>query len=162
MGRFWFRSEPDVGGISTERQEPSKRARMSLCQLVKPAPSILASQVSLRGATIKPLPATRLCLVNYVVRHGVTKAVSHAFHYQMMFSETWVVMSYEALRVIRQREKEIAGAARAQNPGHVPDGVSSPASFNLIFTDLELLRMPIEKYEIAKDDQMQQPLIMRA
>jgi hypothetical protein len=92
----------------------------------------------------------------------MAQGLSHAFHYQMMFSETWVVMCYEALRAIRQREREVADEARAKNPNHVPDDLSSLSTFKLVFTDFELLRMPIAKYEIAKDDKMKQPLTMRA
>ena len=42
------------------------------------------------------------------------------------------------------------------------DGVSAMAAFKSIFTDLELLRMPLAKYEIAKDRRIKEPLTMRA
>jgi hypothetical protein len=90
------------------------------------------------------------------------QGLSFAFHYQLMFSENWVVLCYEALRAIRQREGEVADEARAKNPGHLPDDVSSLSTFKQVFADLELLRMPIAKYEIAKDDKLKQPLTMRA
>jgi len=83
-----------------------------------------------------------------------------AFHYQMMLSETWVVACYEALRAIRQRENEFAKQSLGNNPNHISDGISNLASFRGIFADFELLRMPIAKYEIAKDDKLGAPLVM--
>ncbi len=79
--------------------------------------------------------------------------VWYVFHYQMMLSESWVVGCYEILRAVRQRDDD-------GNLG--ADGVSALATFRSIFADLELLRMPIAKYEIAKDNRMKQPLTMRA
>jgi hypothetical protein len=75
------------------------------------------------------------------------------FHYQMMLSESWVVGCYEILRAFRQRDDD-------GNLG--ADGVSALTTFKSIFADLELLRMPIAKYEIAKDNRMKQPLNLRA
>jgi hypothetical protein len=75
------------------------------------------------------------------------------FHYQMMLSESWVVGCYEILRAFRQRDDE-------GNLG--ADGVSALEAFKSIFADLELLRMPIAKYEIAKDNRMKEPLTLRA
>ncbi|WOH47852.1 hypothetical protein [Bradyrhizobium sp. sBnM-33] len=75
------------------------------------------------------------------------------FHYQVMLSENWVVACYEILRAFRQRDDEA-------NLGI--DGVSAMAAFKSMFADLELLRMPLAKYEIAKDSQMKEPLTMRA
>lgn len=79
--------------------------------------------------------------------------LDHTFHYQMMLSESWVVSCYEIVRAFRQRDDE-------GNLG--ADGVSALAAFKSIFADLELLRMPIAKYEIAKDGRMKEPLTMRA
>jgi hypothetical protein len=73
------------------------------------------------------------------------------FHFQLMFSEAWLILSYEALRAFRQREDEAAKAAQAADPNQVRDDVSSLASFQSLFRDLELLRVPIAKYEIAKE-----------
>jgi len=78
-----------------------------------------------------------------------------SFHYQMMFSETWIVGCYEILRAFRQRDREAAVAGRPTS------GVSELDEFKSIFTDFELLRMPIAKFEIAKDDKLEQPLPMR-
>jgi hypothetical protein len=64
-----------------------------------------------------------------------------AFHYQKMFSELWVVSSYEILRALRQREQE-AG---------VENGRSASEHFVSLFIDLERLRMPLEKHEITKE-----------
>ncbi len=71
------------------------------------------------------------------------------FHYQVMLSESWVVGCYEILRAFRQRDDE-------SNLGS--DAVSALSSFKTLLADLELLRMPIAKYEIAKDKCMKQPL----
>ena len=79
--------------------------------------------------------------------------IDHTFHYQVMLSESWVVGCYEILRAFRQRDDE-------RNLG--ADGVSALETFKTIFSDLELLRMPIAKYEIAKDNRMKEPLILRA
>jgi len=78
-----------------------------------------------------------------------------SFHYQMMFSETWIVGCYEILRAIQQRDREAAAA------GKVTSGVSELDVFQSIFTDFELVRMPIAKFEIAKDNKLGQPLPMR-
>jgi hypothetical protein len=75
------------------------------------------------------------------------------FHYQMMLSETWVVGCYEIFRAFRQRDDERKLGA---------DAVPALAIFKSLFADLERLRMPIAKYEIAKDKGMKQPLVMRA
>jgi hypothetical protein len=79
--------------------------------------------------------------------------LDHTFHYQVMLSEGWVVNCYEILRAFRQRGYEANLGA---------DGVSALATFKSIFMDLEFLRMPIAKYEIAKDSRMKEPLTMRA
>jgi hypothetical protein len=78
-----------------------------------------------------------------------------SFHYQMMFSETWIVGCYEILRAFQQRDREAAAAGRPTS------GVSELDEFKSIFIDFELLRMPIAKFEIAKDDKLKQPLPMR-
>lgn len=77
------------------------------------------------------------------------------FHYQIMFSETWVVGCYEILRAFQQRDREAAAAGRPTS------GVSELDDFKSIFTDFELLRMPIAKFEIAKDKKLEQPLPLR-
>jgi hypothetical protein len=43
---------------------------------------------------------------------STAQGLSRAFHYQKMFSEIWVVLCYEALRAIRQRENEVADDRR--------------------------------------------------
>ena len=82
------------------------------------------------------------------------QGLSMAFHYQVMLSETWVANSYEALRVVRQREAEAANLSN--------DNVSDLQIFKDLFRDLGLLRMPIAKYELAKDTKMKAPLPMQA
>lgn len=74
-------------------------------------------------------------------------------HYQLMLSESWVVNCYEILRSFRQRDDEGDRGA---------DYVSGMEKFRSLFADLELLRMPISKYEIAKDRSMKKPLNLRA
>jgi len=76
-------------------------------------------------------------------------------HYQMMFSEAWVVGCYEILRAFRQRDEE------AVKVGKPTSGVSELDEFKSIFADFELLRMPIAKFEIAKDKELKKPLPMR-
>jgi hypothetical protein len=63
---------------------------------------------------------------------------------------------------LHQRERETAAAAQAKDPHYIRDDVSSLETFGPIFADFELLRMPMAKYEIAKDDKMKRPLVMRA
>lgn len=75
--------------------------------------------------------------------------------FQMMFSETWIVGCYEILRAFQQRDRESAAA------GQPTSGVSEASEFRSIFVDFELLRMPIAKFEIAKDTKLSQPLPMR-
>ena len=77
------------------------------------------------------------------------------FHYQLSLSETWVVGCYEILRAFRQRD------ADAVKAGVRPSGVSETDVFKSIFADLELLRMPMAKFEIAKDNRLKEPLPLR-
>jgi hypothetical protein len=69
-----------------------------------------------------------------------------------MLSEMWIVGCYEVMRAFRQRDRESIGA------GARSSGVSELESFKSIFADLELLRMPMAKFEIAKDDKLKEPL----
>lgn len=78
-----------------------------------------------------------------------------SFHYQMMFSEMWIVGCYEILRAFRARDLNLAKVERPTS------GVSELADFKSIFADFELLRMPIAKFQIAKDDRLKEPLPMR-
>jgi hypothetical protein len=83
--------------------------------------------------------------------HGV----DFAFHYQKMISEMWVSNCYEFLRTIKQRETEQdAAGLQGQRRSRAPE-------FATLFADLELLRMPMDKHEIAKDKQLQAPLVMQ-
>jgi hypothetical protein len=74
------------------------------------------------------------------------------YNYQLMLSEAWIVGCYEFLRAFRQRDKE------ALDAGVRPSGVSDMEAFKSILADLELLRMPMTKYEIAKDKGLIEPL----
>jgi hypothetical protein len=98
----------------------------------------------------------------FSAQQSLPSGMSFGFHHQMTLSETWVIICYEALRALRQREEEAANIARAQKREPAPDDISALPSFRQIFLDLELLRMPMAKYEIAKDKTMKSPLTMRA
>ncbi|UWU65541.1 hypothetical protein [Bradyrhizobium sp. NC92] len=93
---------------------------------------------------------------------GAQTAGGFAFHYQMMFSETWTVAAYEILRAVRQRETEAANAARSKGTTPAPDDVSNLADFKRAFTDLELLRVPMAKYELAGERKMKSSLTMQS
>ncbi|MGX8882118.1 hypothetical protein ACWWD9_02775 [Methylovorus sp. SPW-M1] len=70
--------------------------------------------------------------------------IAYALTYQRLLSELWVGSAYEIARLLR---------ARGLAPG--------ADDFNRLMTDLELLRMPLEKHEIAKDYKLAEPLVMR-
>jgi hypothetical protein len=72
-------------------------------------------------------------------------AVNMMFGYQIFLSETWIVGWYEILRVFRQRDGE------ALKAGTRPSGISDMEAFKSIFANLELLRMPMAKFQIAKE-----------
>lgn len=82
--------------------------------------------------------------------------VGFAAHYQMMFSEAWIMGCYEILRAFRQRDSEAATI------GKPTSGVSDLDEFKSIFSDFELLRVPFAKFEVAKDNKLKQPLPMQA
>jgi hypothetical protein len=81
-----------------------------------------------------------------------TTGTDMTFHYQQTLSEIWVVGCYEFMRAFRQRDREAVAA------GQRPSGVSELESFKSIIADLELLRMPMAKLEIAKDDKLKESL----
>jgi hypothetical protein len=95
------------------------------------------------------------CLEDELNTNKDASGMDFSFHYQMMFSETWIVGCYEILRAFQQRDRDAVKAGRSTS------GVSELDEFKSIFTDFELLRMPIAKFEIAKDDKLKQPLPMR-
>ncbi len=76
-----------------------------------------------------------------------------SFHYQKMLSEIWVAISYEILRAIRQRAQQVA-----QQPVVQPFDPSIIQKVSSLLVDLERLRMPLEKYEIAKDHAIKEPM----
>jgi hypothetical protein len=84
-----------------------------------------------------------------------SRQIDFAYHYQNMLSELWVASCYEIVRAIRQREKG-ANDKGNQTSNHV----SSEIFVSLLF-DLERLRMPLEKYEIAKDNSLKQPILFK-
>jgi hypothetical protein len=95
------------------------------------------------------------CLEDEFNKNKDAPGMDFSVHYQMMFSETWIVGCYEILRAFQQRDRE---AAKAGKP---ISGVSELDEFKSIFNDLELLRMPIAKFELAKDRDLERPLPMR-
>lgn len=95
------------------------------------------------------------CLEDELNAKKDASGMDFSFHYQLMFSETWIVGCYEILRAFRQRDREAAEAGRPTS------GVCELDEFKSIFTDFELLRMPIAKFEIAKDEKLKQPLPMQ-
>lgn len=95
------------------------------------------------------------CLEDEFSTNKDASGMEFSVHYQMMFSEAWIVGCYEILRAFRQRDRE---AVKSSKP---TSGVSELEEFKSIFTDFELLRMPIAKFEIAKDYEQDQPLPMR-
>ena len=66
-----------------------------------------------------------------------------SLHYQIMLSEIWVGAVYEIFRLLTERE--IA-----------PDN----DAFKTLAHDLRLLRIPLEKHEIALDRELSEPLVM--
>lgn len=64
-----------------------------------------------------------------------------SFEYLCFFSELWIGHTYEIFRVLQDHKRDI----------NFKDG-------KRIFHDLELIRMPLEKYEIAKDKNLKEPL----
>ena len=95
------------------------------------------------------------CLEDEFSTNKDASGMEFSVHYQMMFSEAWIVGCYEILRTFRQRDSE------ATKGGKPTSGVSELEEFKSIFSDFELLRMPIAKFEIAKDYEQDQPLPMR-
>jgi hypothetical protein len=77
------------------------------------------------------------------------------FNYEKMFAELWVGGWYEILRAVRQR----AGEAAAR--GDKTSGVEYADEFKSLLADFEQLRMPLEKYEIAKDKGLKEPLVFK-
>lgn len=95
------------------------------------------------------------CLEDEFNTNKDASAVDFSLHYQLMFSEAWIISCHEILRAFQQRDREAATAGRS------PSGVCELDEFKSIFTDLELLRITIAKLEIAKDNKLKQPLPMR-
>ncbi len=67
-----------------------------------------------------------------------------AFHYQKMLAEYWISGLYETLRLLRYRK--------------LLEGEQSQVD---LFADVELVRMAIDKHEIAKDTLLEMPLQLR-
>ncbi len=70
--------------------------------------------------------------------------------YQIMFSEQWVLGCYEFLRSFKQR----CPASNSSSDLTLPQG------FVDVFQDYERLRIPLAKFELAKDSRLKEPLSM--
>lgn len=66
------------------------------------------------------------------------------FHYQKMLSELWVGSVYETLRLLVERKL-----------------APSSDEFKRLAHEFRLLRIPLEKHELAGDDQLTDPLAMQ-
>lgn len=67
------------------------------------------------------------------------------FTEQMTLSGLWVGSAYEILRVVHERDRE-----------------REPSGFGTLFLDMTLLRVSLEKYQLANDWGLTAPLPMRA
>jgi hypothetical protein len=65
------------------------------------------------------------------------------FHYQRMLSDYWIGGIYENFRTLRQRKL-----------------ADTTPAFDQIFSDLESIRVPLEKHELPKDRSLKEPLTM--
>lgn len=82
--------------------------------------------------------------VDNLRRQELAGEVDFFFHYQLMLSEVWVCNSYEVFRLLQSREL-----------------VNQNDEFKALAHDLKLLRIPIEKHEIANDRKLSEPLQMQ-
>lgn len=69
-----------------------------------------------------------------------------AFHYQVMLSELWVGRFYEHLRLLVSGDRKL---------------LPKSGEIGALAEDFRLLRVPIEKHEIASDGQLSAPLQMQ-
>lgn len=77
-----------------------------------------------------------------------------SFHYQMMFSVSWISNCYEFLRAVKQRKLE------REKKGEVVASEVFDTEFKNLFRDFEILRVTLDKHELPKDNQLRQPLQM--
>lgn len=77
-------------------------------------------------------------------RQQLADDVDFSFHYQDMLSEVWICNSYEVFRLLQSRKL-----------------VNQNDAFKALAHDLKLLRIPIEKHEIANDRKLSKPLKMQ-
>ena len=66
------------------------------------------------------------------------------FHYQLLFSRIWICDLYEVFRLLKSRNL-----------------ITGQHEFDALANDLKLLRIAMDKHEIANDRQLSQPLCMR-
>lgn len=63
-------------------------------------------------------------------------------HYLMLLSQTWVASTYEIIRLLHDRDKSFGG------------------DFQQLYEMLTLIRVPLEKHEIASERKLAEPLPM--
>jgi hypothetical protein len=85
------------------------------------------------------------CMEDEVAPMAATQQDDPLFitNYLDLLSTYWIGGMYETFRLLRERK--LAG---------------DDQQFSAIFTDLELLRIPLEKHEIAKDRALKEPLTL--
>lgn len=77
-----------------------------------------------------------------------------SFHYQAMFSVSWISNCYEFLRAVKQRKIE------REKKGEVVASEAFNTEFNNVFRGFEILRVTLDKHELPRDRQLAQPLQM--
>jgi len=102
---------------------------------------LAASRLSVNVQHDGELDLVLRCMEDERAAGGAEQDALFEFNYQMMLSEMWVASVYETLRLLRERKllaetDEIAALAE----------------------DFRLLRVPLEKHEIANQGQLKAPL----
>lgn len=84
------------------------------------------------------------CMEDEFSPNAEMKEPDYAFGYQASLSELWVGHFYEIFRLLKDRKC-------------VPEN----KDFDALAQDLRLLRIPLEKHEIAGDRKLKEPLMMK-
>ena len=79
-------------------------------------------------------------------REGAGEVDLFSFHYQKMLSELWVCDVYEIFRLLTDKNRKLAPKSNV---------------ITVLAHDLKLLRIPLEKHEIAADKKLSEPLLMQ-
>lgn len=102
--------------------------------------STLASSVQRAGE----LDNLLTCMEDEFSATAESNGADLSFHYQVLLSELWVGHVYEFLRLLKDRKC-------------APDN----KDFDALAYDLRLLRIPLDKHEIAGDRKLTAPLKMK-